>query len=224
MEFSGIDIEWLGNSGFKILNVKNKSVIYVDPYNIKEGLPKADFIFITHSHYDHCSVSDISKLIKEGTRVIMNADCQSKIMKFEIPVKIDIVEPSSELDFNSLKVSVLPAYNLDKQFHTKADDFLGYLFKFEDSFIYHAGDSDLIPEIQKLTGYKKEGKNFIALLPIGGKYTMNSEEAVDAAKLLKADLVIPMHYAGISGTIEDAKEFLELCLENNINVKILEKI
>ncbi len=220
MRIKGIEINWLGHSGFLI---KNSKKIYIDPYQIKENSEKADLIFITHSHYDHCSIGDIKKIIQDGTRIIMPADCQSKITKFNFSIKMELVEPGQEINFGDIKVSVLPAYNLNKSFHPKEESWVGYLIKMEDFFIYHAGDSDFIPEMQKLTGYKQPGKEFIALLPIGGRFTMNFEEAVEAAKLIKPTLVIPMHWGSIIGTEEDAREFKDLCEENNIRVEILEK-
>ena len=117
----------------------------------------------------------------------------------------------------------MPAYNVDKHFHPKDEGWVGYLIKINDVLIYHPGDSDVIPEMQKLTGYKQSGKEFVALLPVGGRFTMNAEEAAEAAKLIKPSLAIPMHYGSIVGSDEDAQEFKELCEENNIKVKILEK-
>jgi len=220
MEFEGINIKWLGNAGFLI---ESSGVIYIDPYNIKEGLPKADIIFLTHSHHDHCSVGDIHKLIKPGTKIIMTADCQSKIMRFEIPIKVEIVEPGDEFEVGGLRVSCTPAYNLDKSFHPKQEHWVGYLIKFRNVSIYHAGDTDFIPEMQKLTGHKKEEGKFIALLPVGGRFTMTAEEALEAAKLIKPDLAIPMHYGSVSGSEEDAKEFKELCEEEGIKVEVLKR-
>ncbi len=220
MKISNIDLKWLGHAGFLI---KNSSVIYIDPYNIKENSEKADLILITHSHYDHCSVNDIGKIIKEGTNIFITADCQSKITRFNTPVKITIVEQGKELSFKDIKISVLPAYNIDKSFHPKEEGWVGYLIKMGDVIIYHAGDTDIIPEMQKLTGYKQKGREFIALLPIGGRFTMSAEEAADATKIIKPDLAIPMHYGSIIGNEEDAKEFKELCGENGIKSQILEK-
>lgn len=220
MQIGEIELKWLGHSGFLIDNSKK---IYIDPYNIGGGLNKADIILITHSHYDHCSVADIEKIVHEGTRILMTADCQSKITRFNVPIKMEIVEPGQELDLGEIKISVLPAYNTDKKFHPKEESWVGYLIKINNILIYHAGDSDLIPEMQKLTGYKQSGKEFIALLPIGGRFTMNVEEAVEAAKLIKPTLAIPMHYGSIVGTYEDAQEFKELCEENGIRVEILKK-
>jgi L-ascorbate metabolism protein UlaG (beta-lactamase superfamily) len=220
MRIGEIELKWLGHSGFFI---KNSRAIYIDPYNIKEGMEKADIIFITHSHYDHCSVADIGKIVQDGTKIIMTADCQSKITRFDVPIKMEIAEPGQEFDIGDIKVSVIPSYNSDKHFHPIDENWVGYLLKINNVIIYHAGDTDLIPEMQKLTGYKQSGKEFVALLPIGGRFTMNPEEAAEAAKLIKPTVAIPMHYGSVVGTNEDALEFKELCEENNIRCEILEK-
>jgi len=220
MKIGDIELKWLGHAGFLI---KNSKTIYIDPYNIREGLEKADIILLTHSHYDHCSVADIEKIVREGTRIFLTADCQSKITRFNVPIKMEIVESGQEFDFNDIKIGVLPAYNTDKNFHPKNEGWVGYLVKINNLLIYHAGDSDLIPEMQKLTGYKQPGKEFVALLPVGGRFTMNAEEAFEAARLIKPTLAIPMHYGAIVGTSEDAQEFKELCEEENIKCAILEK-
>jgi len=230
MKIGEVELNWLGNSGFLIKNSASKGIhssegkiIYIDPYNIKDDSEKADLIFISHGHYDHCSVVDIQKIVHEGTKIILPADCQSKITRFEVPIKMEIVEPGQELELGDVKISVLPAYNVDKSFHPQDGSGVGYLIKMNDLFIYHAGDTDKIPEMQKLTGYKQAGKEFVALLPIGGRFTMNAEEAIEATKLIKPNLVIPMHYGSIAGSEEDAKEFKELCEEENIRCEILEK-
>jgi len=222
MQFKDVELKWLGHSGFLI---RNSKVIYIDPYNIHDVAEdeKADFILITHSHYDHCSFADMNKIVKNGTRILVPADCQSKITRFNFEIKIEIVEPGQELNFGELKISALPAYNIDKLFHPKEEGWVGYLIQIKDVLIYHAGDSDLIPEMQKLTGYKQKQKEFIALLPIGGRFTMNAEEAAEAAEKIKPNVAIPMHYGSIVGDEEDAKEFKMLCEEKAIKVEILER-
>ncbi|MEK6897471.1 MAG: MBL fold metallo-hydrolase [Nanoarchaeota archaeon] len=220
MKMNGVELKWLGHAGFL---VKNSKVIYIDPYNIKDGLEKADMILITHSHYDHCSFADMDKIVKEGTRILAPADCQSTITKFKTPVKMELIEPGQELEFGDLKISTLPSYNLDKHFHPKEDGWVGYVLRIGDIIIYHSGDTDIIPEMQKLTGYKQQGKEFVALLPVGGRFTMSAEEAAEAASIIKPTLAIPMHWGALVGTEQDAKEFVDLCGENGIHAEILEK-
>ena len=220
MKINGVELRWLGHSSFLI---KNEKTIYIDPYNIKDGLEKADIVLITHSHYDHCSFPDLSKVVQEGTRIVIPADCQSKIMKFDVPIKIEIVEPNQEMEFGNVKINTLPSYNIDKHFHPQEEGWVGYLIKIDDIVIYHSGDTDAIPEMQKLTGYKQQGKEFIALLPVGGRFTMSAEEAAQAANVIKPTLAIPMHWGSIVGSESDAQEFVDLCKESGIRAEILEK-
>ena len=220
MKIGDVQLEWLGHSGIMI---KNSRVIYIDPYNIKENSEKADFILITHSHYDHCSIADIKKILKQGTKILLTADSQSKITRFDEVIEIKIVSPNKEFNFGDIKISTIPAYNIGKSFHQKDEGWVGYLIKMNDILIYHAGDTDFIPEMQKLTGYQQPGKTFVALFPIGGKFTMNIDEALEAAKLIKPNLAIPIHYGSVIGTESDAIEFVRICEEEKISAKILKK-
>jgi L-ascorbate metabolism protein UlaG (beta-lactamase superfamily) len=220
MKIEDIELRWLGHDGFFI---KNSKIIYIDPFNIKEESEKADIILITHSHYDHCSFADLKKIVKQGTIIVLTADSQSQITRFDEVIEIKIVEPGQELVFGDIKISTIPAYNIDKSFHPKEEGWVGYLVKIGDVLIYHAGDTDLIPEMQKLTGYKQPGKQFVALLPVGGRFTMSVDEAVEAAKIIKPSLAIPMHWGSIIGSEDDAKEFVEGCKEEGIDAVMLEK-
>lgn len=214
-------IDYLGHSGFFIQNGKS---IVIDPYNLSDNPPRADLILITHSHYDHCSIKDIEKVKKEGSVVVVPADAQSKITRVE-GVDMQIIEPGDELTFGGVKVEAIPAYNVGKDFHPKREGWIGYVIKFKDVVIYHSGDSDKIPEMRNLTGYGKHGNDFVALLPVSGKYVMDAEEAAEVASLLSPDLAIPMHYgAGVAGTREDAEKFVKLCGEKGLKAEILEKI
>ncbi len=234
MEIDGVQINWLGNAGFQIalpgvpqsaeLGGKNSRIIYIDPYQIKEGLEKADIILLTHSHYDHCSVEDLAKIIQPGTKIVMTADCQSKILQFDIPLKYEIVQPGMELTLGEIKISTFPAYNLDKNFHPKSEEWIGYLVKMKNLLIYHAGDSDNIPELQRLTGHNQVDKKLVLCLPVGGRFTMTAEEAAEVVKIIKPYLAIPMHYGSVAGSLEDAQEFKELCEEQGNKVEILEKL
>lgn len=220
MEIDGVEIKWLGHAGFLI---KEKNNIYIDPYNIPEASEKADLILITHSHYDHCSLADILKIIKEGTKIFSPVDCQSTLSRIKIPVKIEIVEPMKEFVFGNIKINTLPAYNIDKTFHPKSESWVGYIVKINNILIYHAGDTDFIPEMQIITGYNHKDKKLVTLLPVGGKFTMNAEEAAGAAKLIKPFIAVPMHWGSIVGTKEDAIEFMEHCKKENISAEIQEK-
>lgn len=221
MKIGDIELSWLGHSGFLIENGKK---IYIDPYNIIGEKPKADLILVTHGHSDHCSIVDMDKILKDGTTVVLSADCQSKLTKSNYKINMQIIEPGEEFELEGVKVQAVPAYNIDKTFHEKSEGWLGYLIKFGSVIIYHAGDTDSIPEMQNLTGYGKDGNNFVALLPVGGKFTMNVEEAVSAAVKIKPSLAIPMHYGALAGTEKDADDFVRLCKEQGINAEKLVKI
>ncbi|HLC78423.1 MAG TPA: MBL fold metallo-hydrolase [Candidatus Nanoarchaeia archaeon] len=220
MKFGEVELKWLGHDGFLI---KNSKTIYIDPYNIKEDSEKADVILITHSHYDHCSHADLQKIVKEGTKIFLTADSQSKVTRFDTLVDIVIVEVGQEFNLGDFKFSCVPAYNVDKSFHPKDEGWVGYVIKIADIVIYHTGDTDLIPEMQKLTGFKQPGKQFIALLPVGGRFTMTADEAVEAAKLIKPSLAIPMHWGSVVGSEDDAIDFVQGCKEAGIDAIILEK-
>lgn len=222
MKIKDVEISFLGHAGFLIDNGRIK--IAIDPYNVSESVGKVDLILITHSHYDHCSVKDISRLVGGGTVIVIPPDVQSKIMKVE-GVEMQIVEVGDELELKGIKIEAMSSYNVDKDYHPKREGWLGYILKINDVIIYHAGDSDRIPEMKKLTGYGKKGVQFVALLPVSGTYVMTAEEASEVASLISPDLVIPMHYgAGVAGSVEDAERFVELCKESGLRAEILEKI
>jgi len=220
MKINNLGLYWLGHSSFLI---KSNKKIYIDPYQIPENSEQADIIFITHSHYDHCSFEDIKKIVKKNTKIILTADSQSKITKLSIPVEIKIVEPNKEFFIENIKVNTIPAYNLENHGHDKEEGWVGYIIKIKDTIIYHAGDTDFIPEMNNLTGYNQKNIKFIALIPIGGRFTMNVDEAVEAVKKIKPFLAIPMHYDNLIGTKEDAEEFVSLCKKEGIESKILDK-
>jgi len=220
MKIDSIDLQWLGHATFRI-NVQNK-IIYIDPYQLTTE-EKADFILITHSHYDHCSQQDIQKIVKDGTTIICTADCQSKIARLGKKINMELIEPGIEITINALKIRAVEAYNPNKKFHPKSEGWVGYIIQINNIVIYHAGDTDLIKEMEKLTGYSKKGNIFIALLPVGGTYTMTAEDAAKAASIIKPTLAIPMHYGSIVGSRTDAENFVKLCEEYGVKTQILEK-
>ena len=217
MQINNLDIHWLGQSGFSIKS--DEKIIYIDPFKISEEFEeeKADIILISHPHYDHCSPEDIKKISKHGTVIVCPADCQSKIARLDEEIKLEILDVGKTISVFGIGIGGVPAYNPEKNFHPKSERWLGYLIKFPSGeTIYHAGDTDLIPEMKKLYGKVK-----IALLPIGGNYTMNAKEAADSAALIKPGIAIPMHYRDIVGSDADAEEFKKLCFQNGIRSEIL---
>jgi len=214
MNYKNLRIEWLGHAGFLI---KNNKTIYIDPFKI-DAEEKADIILITHGHYDHCSIEDIQKIVKDKTIIVIPADCQSKINKLSQDVNVHIISPGEVTSLNGIKVFACPSYNIDKEFHPKEEGWNSYVLDVSGIRIYHAGDTDLIPEISHLRSIN------IAMLPVGGKFTMDSEQAAKAASIIKPSIAIPMHYGSIVGTRENAENFVRLCQEKGIKAEILEKV
>lgn len=223
MKVIGATLDFIGHAGF-LITLDNKKTIAIDPYQIATHIKPVDYILITHSHYDHCSIKDITQLAQKDTVIITPPDAQSKITKVE-NIQMQVVEVGDAIDFQDFKLEVVPAYNVGKEFHPKSENWHGYLIKNDKCIIYHAGDTDNIPEMKRLSGHGKKGNEFVALLPVSGHYTMTAEEAASVAALLKPTHAIPMHYgAGVAGTREDALRFIKLCKEKGINASILEKI
>jgi len=191
-------IKWYGHASFAI---EADRIIYLDPWKIPSSAPKADLILVTHSHSDHLSPNDIQNLKKEGTVIICSTDCVSRLSG-----DIRSLTPGQEMDVQGIKIKGVPSYNLSKPFHPRGNKWLGYIVTVGGVSVYHAGDTDLIPEMDDL------GRVHIALLPVGGQYTMDAEEAAKAANIIKADIFIPMHYgAGVVGSVKDAEKFKSLC-------------
>ena len=217
MKIENINLEWKGHSCF-LIQTEDKN-IYIDPYKLKAGSGniKADVILITHSHYDHCSIEDLRRIVKDGTIIIGSPDCTSSLTKLEEKLDVKVIEPGKGIKIENIKIGAVPAYNTNKSFHSKSEYWNGYLIDIDGLKIYHAGDTDIIPEMSKLS------KIDIALLPIDGKFTMNAEEAVKSAKIIKPKIAIPMHYGTLAENSEDAKRFAELCKQSGINAEILPK-
>jgi L-ascorbate metabolism protein UlaG (beta-lactamase superfamily) len=195
MKIGGLNIEWLGHASFRILN---SAVIYIDPFKIK-STEKADIILITHEHFDHCSPDDVKRIAGPKTVVLAPADCKSKLVG-----DVREIEPGDSVKLGDVVVEAVPAYNLDKNFHPRARKWVGYVVEIGGQRIYHAGDSDSIPEMQDI-------KVDVAMLPVGGTYTMNVREAAAAAEKINATYVIPMHYGSVVGDKGDGDKFKSLC-------------
>lgn len=194
-EYQGLKIEWLGHASVK---VRNRKVVYFDPYQIA-AKEKADFILITHEHFDHFSMEDIRKIAKQSTVIFASDQC-------EITGEWQVfhLRPGEKKSLEGMIVEAVPAYNINKHFHPKSEEKLGYVATIEGKRIYHAGDTDLVPEMSSLEQID------IAFLPVGGTYTMNAEEAAKAAELIKPKVAVPIHYGSIVGSKKDAEKFKSL--------------
>ncbi|MBS3144947.1 MBL fold metallo-hydrolase [Candidatus Woesearchaeota archaeon] len=205
MDIEGINIERLNHDCFKI-KAQNK-IIYFDPYQI-ELQEQADLILITHEHADHLSLKDIEKLLKQGTTIVTIPECQSTLSRIAEKISsVVLIEPFQKKEVQGITIETIPAYNINKfrapnmPFHPKQDGRVGFIITVNGKRIYHAGDTDCIPEMQQL-------KNIdIALLPVSGTYVMTPEEAVQAVKIIKPKIAIPMHYAAVVGNDTDAEKF-----------------
>jgi L-ascorbate metabolism protein UlaG (beta-lactamase superfamily) len=177
-------LKWLGHASFQ-MNVEGR-IIYVDPYSGKYS-EKADLILITHSHGDHCSVTKIKSIRTADTVVFAPEDCVSKIKG-----TVRTLKAGEEATVGNIKIKAMEAYNV-KRFRSPRNPYhpkgfgVGYLITALGKTVYHAGDTDFIPEMKKL------GHVDVALLPSGGTYTMDNAEAAEAALALNSVVVIPMH-------------------------------
>jgi L-ascorbate metabolism protein UlaG (beta-lactamase superfamily) len=191
------NIHWFGQSAFRIED--STMQIYIDPFKLPAGLPKADVIFITHAHFDHFSMEDIAKIRTKHTIIVATKDVVSKFEDSVITVA-----PGKVYTVGKLKVTTVPAYNLDKKFHPKENKWVGYIITLSNGQkIYHAGDTDFIPEMREII-------TDIALLPCGGTYTMTATQAADAANSFKPKVLIPMHFGEGLGTVKAGEEVKKL--------------
>ncbi len=192
------NIHWLGHASFRI-DADEGVKIYIDPFKLGSGLPQADIILVTHDHFDHCSPEDIDKIASKDT-VIIGPSCIAD----KLPHPVTALSPGEKTAVKGIIIETVPAYNPAKNFHPKANGYLGFIITTGGKRIYHAGDTDFIPEMKSI-------KADIALLPIGGTYTMTAEEAAQAADLINPAIAVPMHYGSIAGSVQDAEKFKKLC-------------
>lgn len=192
------------------IKIKSDKTIYFDPFKIVSEDHDADIIFITHDHYDHFSIEDIKKIEKEDT-VFVIPECMYNFLGGE---NVVTVKPLEKVLVEDYEVYVVPSYNANSSFHPKDKEYVGYVVTIEGKRVYVAGDCDLNDDNKKV-------KCDIALLPIGGKYTMDYRQAAELTNIINPEIVIPTHYGDIVGSFEDVDNFKELVNDNIIiDVKI----
>jgi L-ascorbate metabolism protein UlaG (beta-lactamase superfamily) len=207
-------VQWFGQ--FSLLFDFGKK-IFVDPYNLPDNFDiKADFIFITHDHFDHLSVEDIKKTIKSGTQIFIPASSVEKIKDFEFE-NIQETRPGMNFDLENFSVETVPMYNLVKtKFHPRDKEWTGLVFEYEGMKFYVTSDTGRIPEM-------KEIKTDVIFLPLGQTYTMNSiEEAANVVLDTHAHLTIPVHFGMYEGTLDDVENFCKIMQSKNIDCLILD--
>ena len=206
------NVKCLGHSTIKI--EFGEKIIYIDPYNIKDYYKDADIIFITHNHYDHFSIEDIKIIKKEETIIVIPEDLYEEALNLEfINNQIIKVKPDNNYEIKGLKFSTIPAYNTNKEFHPRRNNWVGYILNLDNTKYYIAGDTDITEENKKVICD-------VAFLPVGGTYTMDYKEAAELANIIRSKVAVPIHYGIIVGTKEDALNFKNL-IDNKIKCEIM---
>lgn len=200
------NIEVLYHASIKF---NKEKIIYFDPFKIEKEYHDADIIFITHSHYDHFSEEDMQKVRKLDTKIVVTKDLydRTKELGFKEENILKVI-PNKNYYIDNITIKTIPAYNINKQFHQKENNWAGYLIELNDTTYYIAGDTDLTEESQKV-------KCDVAFVPVGGTYTMTAPEAAELVNIIKPKVAVPIHYGSIVGTKQDAEKFKE-----NVNSKI----
>ena len=165
----------------------------------------ADIILVSHDHYDHADKKSIKKILTNNTTVICPNSCAGNLKKFNAIG----LGPGDSKDIDGIKIEAVRAYNPNKNFHPKKNDWLGYIFEVDGKRIYHAGDTDVIPEMNDVTNID------VALLPVGDTYTMGFADAAEACNIINPKICVPMH-----DWDKDLSEFQELAKEKAPEVKI----
>lgn len=194
------------------IRIESDLVIYVDPFKIEEERYDADLVFITHEHYDHFDRESLRKVMKDDSYIIVPRCMEDLVSDFP---KVLLVDVNNSYEILNMTFKTVPSYNVNKSFHPKSKGYVGYVFKIGEEIIYVSGDTDALTENQNI-------KCDIAMVPIGGTFTMDYKEAASFVNELKPKVVIPTHYGSIVGNREDGMKFKEL-LDSDIECEILIK-
>ena len=178
-------------------------IIYIDPLAINDEIHDADFILITHDHYDHFSPEDIRKVAKTDSILVVPEKMLDKAGEVSDTVaKTETVKPGIYREINGLEFETVPAYNTLKPFHPKSAEWVGYVLRIDGNRIYIAGDTDVTKEAKAV-------RCEIALVPIGGTYTMDAKKAADLVNTIRPNVAIPVHYGNIVGKSSDGEVFAQ---------------
>jgi L-ascorbate metabolism protein UlaG (beta-lactamase superfamily) len=183
--------------------------IYIDPWGTPEDAPPADLIFITHAHHDHFQPDEIARLTTPSTELVAPHDVAA-----ELSGSVTAVAPGESHEVAGVSFETVPAYNVREEaldFHPKANRWVGYLLGLDGRTHYHAGDTDHAPELSDV-------RADVAMLPVGGHYTMNVPEAAGLAKAISPALAVPMHFGFVVGSSVDGQRFAEAAAPVRVEV------
>jgi L-ascorbate metabolism protein UlaG (beta-lactamase superfamily) len=182
---SGVQFERFIQSSFRIKS--GDTIIYIDPHRITTG-ETADLVLITHEHFDHMDPASIKAVEGADTVIVANAPC-ARHLQGKVKARIVGIEEGQSVTEKGVQIQAVPGYN---NIHRRGSN-VGFLFNLGGLTIYHAGDTGHVPEMTSL------GTIDVALLPIGGTYTMDEQEAAAAVKDIRPKVVVPMHYGYATG-------------------------
>ena len=187
-----------------ILVRTGKGNLYFDPFQMKTEPHDADFIFVTHDHYDHFSPEDIRKVGCDKTILVVPEKMKEEAVQAAGFVReIVTVTPGISGEVGGLQFETVAAYNKVKPFHPKSAGWVGYVVSVDGKRIYVSGDTDATKEAE---GVKCD----VALVPVGGTYTMDAKKAAELINTICPETAIPTHYGSIVGSLKDGETFAAL--------------
>jgi L-ascorbate metabolism protein UlaG (beta-lactamase superfamily) len=212
MKLLNLEFTRIAHDTFRVAGSK---LIYTDPFKVSKE-DQADIVLLSHEHFDHLSLDDLAKVCTPETTIVASPSCKGGLQKVKAKEQ-HFIEPGMKQNVGQVAIEAVAAYNVNKfrepgkPFHPKDAKGVGFVFEMDGTRVYYAGDTDFIPEMKFI-------QCDIALLPVSGTYVMTVEEAAKAAKTINPKIAVPMHYAAIVGTEDDAKKFKSMVTNCEVQI------